>query len=304
MEEIEELGDLHVQSNVRNPQLVIVAQLLQQIATMQNIDELLRWIAQAIVQFTDAQVVQFWSQQANRVGEYSTDLRTIVCQDVLLPQHFIINFQTEALATRMLQEQHGPTLLQVENIFYSHQAILVKRYGLNYCSGYFIHSRTLLPPMRNDTSTGKIATPLKMAAVFFFRQPPSQKLLFALGYILEHMLQAAKQHGLLCYPAHSSPTTTPLTSLQPSLAELIPQRLTSWHGSPHLSLLFALPSKQARHVHTAIDGQRNIQELAQLTGLDIDTIYTALQELLGQQRIRLCEPGGQPIDSMLLLNAS
>jgi hypothetical protein len=98
-------------------QLVIIGQLYRAAVNMRHIDEMFEWLARVIVQGFDVQVVQFWAWQCNRTGKISIELRTVVCQEVSLPQHIVTNYQVEATAAQILTGRQSYLLQMISNIF-------------------------------------------------------------------------------------------------------------------------------------------------------------------------------------------
>jgi DNA-binding response OmpR family regulator len=78
--------------------------------------------------------------------------------------------------------------------------------------------------------------------------------------------------------------------------KLVPKRNQEqelvWGMGPHFTLA---TSKQVHTLYNAIDGQRDIEALCKATQMTQDEVVRALRSLLVQQRVHLCEPGGNPI---------
>jgi hypothetical protein len=55
-------------------------------------------------------------------------------------------------------------------------------------------------------------------------------------------------------------------------------------------------------IYLAIDGHKSIEELSNLTHLDMQVVYEALGMLLKQNYIRLFDTAGQPVDRSWLLD--
>ena len=62
-----------------------------------------------------------------------------------------------------------------------------------------------------------------------------------------------------------------------------------------------ISDKKARRLYAAIDGHANLASLCDVTGMSMKEVHIALQKLLGQQRIELYEPGGQPVNVLPFL---
>ena len=297
-------------------QMHVVTQLLRVIPSMRHIDEVFQWLAYALVQQFDVQVTQCWSVAANRTGQRFIQLRSMARQDASLPEQVVVNDQMMLIAQRVISEQQNTQPQHTTNTFPQYQALLLRRHGLNYWAGAFLHSSMLLPPRSNAPSQEMQPTPLAMATILFLRQAPSIDLVPTIENILEQAVSLGGNRSLLL-PATNVPlTTTPLPpsfapqtpipqEASPPLTELIPRRkqdanllLTS---NPFASTA-VIADKQARRLHGAIDGRTSIAGLCSTTGMNIKDVYTALQLLLSQDRIEIYEPNGRVVDASRLFN--
>jgi len=284
MQKDERLDNSSSHSGASNQQLAIITQLYNVASTFYHIDELFYWLARTIIQRFDIQVAEFWTTQGNSMG-----LRAIACQDASLPRHVVWNNQISDMAEHILHEQHHLTLVAVVSIFSAHQASLLNRYGLNYCCGYLLNSQP--PGYSKGASSTSTASNL-----LFFRHAPPQNLLTSTGLILEQVMPIAKNRGLLV-PAQSQMPSNP-PQQQPALLELIPRRSQNpelLRTSNPLASSVDIANKQARRLFASIDGRKNLGELARTNGLNAKEVYEAVQLLLGQNRIEMYEPGGQPV---------
>src|SRR5258708_7343757 len=82
-------------------QMALVAQLFQVATTIHHIDEMFQWLAYAIVQGFNIQLVQFWTNQVDQTGRLTVQLRTVVRQDSTLPEQVIVNDQITYIAQRI-----------------------------------------------------------------------------------------------------------------------------------------------------------------------------------------------------------
>ncbi len=296
-------------------------QLMKAAITMRHIDELFLWVAHAIVQNFDAQVVQFWATQINRSGQYFIQLRTMVRQDMSLPQHVVTNNQVVAVAERILSERRTYLLQPIGSVFPPYQASLLARYGLNYFFSNFLSGNSLLPPLASETPGESLPTPLALTVMLFLRQTPPQNLLSAIRLSSEQALAVAAYRGLLL-PTSASPGRLPAVSqggiyqaptaqqvgITPqensplALEQLVPRRLADANfmtTSNPLTFSAAISDKSARRLLAAIDGSKNFDEIRLNLNMDNKEAYRALQILLDQHRIDLYEPGGEPADKSL-----
>jgi hypothetical protein len=303
--------DYSLKGDIAGQQLTIMSELFKAVNSMQHIDELLQWFASRIVQHFSMQVTEVWCMQAMSTGQFSMQLRTLVCQDASLPEYVVTNPQVAGLADLLMQQHNSFHLQPAANLFPSYQASLLSRYGLNYCAGHFFSNTSLLmPPASRGASPGSIPSPLVIAMLFFLRQSPPQQAIATIGLLLEQTIAVAIRHGLLtsvrASPASGNlPAQFPASSRQQSapfaLTELIPHRRTDaalMMSSNPLSRSVDIADKQARRLYTAINGHRNIGELSATTGLNLKEISQALQLLLRERRIELFTPDGQPVNSL------
>jgi hypothetical protein len=287
---------------------MITARLFQAAANMRQIDELFLWLANVSVQNLDVQVAQFWGLQTNRTGEVFTQLRALVFQDNSLPQHVVTNNHVVTLAGNVLNQRRGFMMQKVSNLFSPFQADLLARYGLNYCSCYFLSSALLLPPAYDPSSQGQLLPmPLALAVLLFLRQVPSQTTISALGLVLEQAIQAAGTYGLLQPPAatgnHSLRNGYAQQEPRSALPELIPHRYEDdklLKSSNPFAGSGAITDKQARRLYNAVDGHRAVKEICEVTGMDAKEARRALKILMAQHRIQFYTPGGQLVDDSAL----
>jgi hypothetical protein len=305
-----------VLSTISHQQLTaIMMELSQRVVAVHHVDEMFFWLARIISQHLDVAVVEFWTKQANSIGDFSLDLRAVACQGGEVPERLIANDAVRMIIEGIHHDHRGFWLKSVVDLFTPYQATLLSRYGLGYCSSYLLKSAALLPPQKNDFSAGKIATPLVLGVLLFLEHPPSQRLLLGIGHILERALTVAKKQGLLFATENGEAITTssnhaPLQQQPPlRLADLVPRHARSTNKNTNSAKmgnldeeLAELPNRQTRQVYAAIDGQRTVAELASFTHLSIEEIRASIRILTLRHRVRLYEPGGLLVDSACYLN--
>lgn len=294
-------------NDISGSQMALAAQLSRSVATMHHIDELFQWLAYAMVQHFNLQMIQFWTNQVNHAGGISIQLRTIVRRDSTLPEQIIVNDHTAYIAQRVASERRSYQPQPTETLFPPYQATLLKRYGLNYCGICFTSNNLLLPPPESIFSNERSPLPLALTTLFFVRQFPHPDTISTFSLIFEQAMITAGKRNLLQAmntplppsPVAALPATPPPIPQETTfpLEQLIPQR----RQDADLLLTdnpFARPAiisdKKARRLHAAIDGRTNVAALCQTTGMNIKEVYVALQMLLSQQRIDLYKPNGQP----------
>ncbi len=263
----------------RKLQMTIGAQLIRTITTMRQVDELFRWLAHMIVQHLDVQFIQFWTNQTNRSGQFAVQLRAMVSQDPSVPQQIVVNDHIASIAQRIVNERLTYHPQPVENVFPHYQTILLKRYGLLYCTGCFTSSDSLLPQNGYTLSREDHAIPLAMTTLLFLRKYPHRDFVPAINAILEQAVVVAGNRGLLLPAAKAS---------QPPISQVSPQQesLPPLGGSflvvnkrPPLMLSsnpFAgsaiIADKQARRLYAAIDGRISVADLSDATGMNLKEI--------------------------------
>jgi hypothetical protein len=289
---------------------ITLTQLLRASVRMHHIDEFLTWLAYLMVGDLQIQVIQFWANQKTSTNQISIALRATAFQDRSLPSNVVVNSRVAEVIEYQLREQRGIDLQQVRGVFSSHQAELLSRYGLNYSFAHFQSNASLLPPLSNDEfSNGNVATPFAMLALLFWRQSPLQSILPTVTTILDKVAPVAKQGNLLLPPTANMDhhlLSSNNVQHQPILpdSELIPHRMqvfdTMREYSP-FSRVTHISNREARGLYQAIDGRRNLAELASITRLNTSDTEKALQLLVTQNLVQVCNKAGQPIEGPWLL---
>lgn len=300
-----EAGD-NTAEGLSRQQMNVITQLFRVMPSMRHIDEVFQWLAYVIAQQFNIQLVQFWTSVTNRTGQRSMQLRTMVHQDPSLPEQVVVNDQIILIAQRVVSEQRNIQPQPTANVFAQYQTLLLRRHGLNYCAGNFLSANVFLPPRSNTPSQEVMPTLLAMTALLFLRQAPHIDLVPTVGNILEQAVSLGGNRGLLLpttnAPPFAPPTPPPFTpqapfapqtplpqEALPPLTELIPRRKQDANlllTSNPFAGAAVISDKQARRLHTAIDGRTNVSVLCNTTGMNIKDVYTALQTLLTQGRNR------------------
>jgi len=310
-----EMPDPPLSTELQQRQLAIMSQLLKAIATMQQFDELLRWLAYMMVHRLDIQVAQLWTNQGEHPARPMMQLRALVSQDGSLPEQIVINDQIGAIVQRWAHERINYQPQLVENVFTHYQALLLKRYGLLYVTGCFNNSH-LLPPQNVASPYIAPPTSLSMVTLLFSRRGPQLHFVSTIHSLDDQALTAAGNRGLLA-PAEvgirkqpgmqsflQQPVTPPLP-VMPLLSELIPHRKEDpslMLSSNPFAKVPAIGDKQARRLYALIDGHTNVTELCRISGMNIKEMSSVLQTLVRQDRIELYGPGGQPIEPSTLFD--
>jgi hypothetical protein len=292
--------------------VALIVQLMQQTRNMHHVDEVLLWLADAMVKYLSIPVVQFWVSQKYDSGKDQAEPRASASLYRSLPQQVHLNEQIAELIERLLREQHGTIPLPVTSAFPSPQANWLSQYQLYYWAGYFMKSDLFVPPATGRPTQGKIATPLRLIVSLFTEHPPSQHLLRATNFVLDQSIRIMTERKLLSSVpptitnlANLSYTAKPPQQAQLSLTDMIPCRAQNVEqlqaNNPFASAL-VIHEKDARRLYSAIDGQKNIVELAQITHLGTQDMINALLYLVRLRQIRFQDPEGNPIESSLLFS--
>jgi hypothetical protein len=289
--------------DVNRQQQAMLAQLFRAVLAMQQIDELFQWLADNSVQRFKIPLIQFWTNQINAAGLMALQLRTLAYQDAVLPEHLTVNNDVALVAQRMVGERRIYKSQLVDNLFSPYRAMLLKRYGLNYCTGSFIDANVLLSPPENMPSN--MASPFAMTILLFTYGQPHMHLMSSISNIVNQAVIVAGNRGMLQASTTGKRLTSGALSRQNtlSLTELIPRRKQDTDTlllSNPLSGTTIIADKRARRLYTAINGRANVAALCKSVSMDIKEVYIALHILLKDNRIEIYEPGGQPFDISLL----
>lgn len=315
----------------REYQVSITANLVRAVGQMHHIDELFLWLSHSIVRNYGISVAQFWAADTNRLGQVSIRLRSMACADTTLPQYLVTNEQVATTAARLMNTGNNYTFHAVDSVFSQYQSGLLRRYGLIYCSSYFLSSLALLPPPADAPE--KNSAPFAVIALLFLQNPPAPSILPAINMLFEQSVAIAESFHLL-QPLNETdqirntsplsntslnrqsrtplpPTSGPLRNTFPEKQpiqipnnryKIVPHRLEDtavMRSSNPLSGSVVISNKQARKVYAVIDGHKTIDDICASTALALDEVTTALQILLDQARIRLYDTDGHMIDSSM-----
>jgi len=178
-------------------QIAVVAQLGQSMGTMHHVDELFQWLAYAIAHHFNIQLVQFWTNQITQTGRLAAQLRTVVQRDPSIPEQVVVNDYMTYIAQRVMSERRSYHPQAVETLFPSYQAMLLKRYGLNYCGACFISRNVLLPPPESMFSSERAPAPLAITLLLAVRQFPHPDVISTVTTVLEQAIMMAGNRNLL-----------------------------------------------------------------------------------------------------------
>lgn len=300
------------QPSMGNQQLVIISQLLQIIENVQHIDELFLWLVHILLQRLGIDVIQFWTLQSHVGGQATLELRTMVSRNLELPQYVIVNPDVVGEIRHVLKDRSGLMPMPVGFVFPQDQVNLLTQHNLHYWACYFLCNSSMLPPATGKyTDSKQVYTPLRMVVSLFMQQSPSPRLLPTIGHILEQTILIAKRRGLLL--ADSKQQQFPLLFPSPTLQEnsqqsgdnsrllnLIPSRIRTSNPLASTLLLADQPAYQLYH---AIDGRKNLAELASFAHFKTAEFHGAVRSLLNRKQIRFHERGGRQVETEFVMQS-
>ena len=298
-------GDNSYRGNTGKLRMAVSTELMRNIRDMRHADELFQWLSDALVQHFSTQVVQFWVAQVDSQGQYFMKLQVLSSRDNSIPYRVALSKPFADLAGEIRSWQTELPLSLVGHVFSSFQAGLLQRYGSNYCYAEYLSSKY------HYASRGQTTLmPLEAVALLFFNKPPQPDFPQSISYILKLAMQLAESNGMLVSSADAQITAAGYRhqvaqkSISP-LADLVPQRTENndlMTTSNPLTSHVVITDKLARRLYREIDGQKNVQELCDVTHLDTQVVLQGLQILLNEQHIELLDTNGRPVNGAILLN--
>ena len=156
-------------------------------------------------------------------------------------------------------------------------------------------------PYTVNSTHEKVVTPLHVLVSFFTQSVPSPRLLRSVGFLSEQAIRIAANQGLFApkNPARPVSLFEKLSQHTLSLSDLIPQRtqdLAQFQAQNPFSHAVIISDKSARRLYSAIDGEKNVAELAQLGHLDQKEVKEALRYLFDLQLLRFRTPTGETVE--------
>ncbi|HEY6540338.1 MAG TPA: hypothetical protein VIZ18_05340 [Ktedonobacteraceae bacterium] len=298
-------GDNSYKGNTGKLRMAVATELMRVIRDMRHADELFQWLSDALVQHFGAQVVQFWVAQVDYQGQYFMKLQVLSSRDNSIPYRVALSKPFADLAGEIRSWQTDLPLSLVGNVFSSFQASLLQRYGSYYCFAEYLSSKGQYASKGQTTFM-----PLEAVALLFFNKPPQPDFPQSISYVLRLAMQLAEGNGMLVSPSDAQSTAAGYRhqvaqKVVPDLADLVPRRTENtalMTTSNPLTSHVVITDKLARRLYREIDGQKNVQELCDVTHLDMRAVLQALRTLLDERHIELLDASGQRADGSLLLN--
>ena len=282
------MGDNQYSSPVERSQPVaLIAQLMQRIPTLHHTDEALHYMADSMVHHLDLLAVQIYVQQKGANEQMQTRLRASAgarfLDSTLLSSPWLI-VRTTQTVSRLMQQRQSASSLPIERLFSSSQAALLGQSRIHFWSGYFVSNTMLLPSATPSASSADTATPLTMVVSLFTAQPLSAKLARAIGFVTDQSLRVMDNHGLF-----SSSNNTPPADSKLSFSGLVPRRIQhadQFQAGNPFAFAPVISDKYARQLYAAIDGRKNLSQIARTMPFDQQTFMKHLYYLYTQKYIQ------------------
>jgi hypothetical protein len=140
-----------------------------------------------------------------------------------------------------------------------------------------------------------------MVVTLFTQSPLSNDQARATRFTLDQMLRIINSRGFLSNPSAEAIAAEKLAverSSSTALAKIIPQRtqnIEQHQASNPFAHATVIADKNARRLYAAIDGNKNISELTQITHFDQKELIDALSSLFKEQKIHFYTPEGEAI---------
>lgn len=281
--------------------IALITQLMQNMMTMHHVDEVFLWLANTMAQRLDISVVQFWAAQLDNTGKSHSIVRASACQNPTLPRQVHLNNQVAAVVERLFYERRNSVSLPIEGFFSPSQTALFAQYNLRCWASFLLRDDALLPPAKNEHAPGSSSTPLLMVVTLFTQSPLSNDQARATRFTLDQMLRIINSRGFLSNPSAEAIAAEKLAAERSSsaaLSKIIPQRtenIEQYQASNPFAHATIIADKNARRLYAAIDGNKNISELTQITRFDQKELIDALSSLFKEQKIHFYTPEGEAI---------
>ena len=306
---MERADDTFYSQSMRGNRLTIVTQLRQAIEAMHYSEEMFQWLASVIVQRFDVPIVQLWTWENDWQGQPFSQLLAMAYQNGF-QKLYVLSEKAATIVEQISSGQRIPSSQQVEQMFPQYLALLLKRYGIGYCSYCLIDSNVRFAQVEQALSYKRTSTRFRCIVLLFLRDYARQELISTIGIILEQAIFIAENHRLfLSVAAGSDRLSPPQEALSqeswPALPGLIPRRKQD-EGLMLSSNPFAhavnISDKEALRLYEAIDSHKTVAELCISAGMTLKEVQAALQTLLSLQYIELYTREGWPVDTTLLFN--
>jgi len=257
--------------------VAIIAQFMQSVSSMKHVDELFLWIAETIVRKMGVGVVQIWANQAYVAGGEHAELRATASQHSSVPPYVYVNSSVVGVIGHILHEKRNVKPLSVANFLPAPLANAMVQYQMQYWTSIFLgKNELLLPPMRDERSSEKKATPFEVVRIAATR----------------NFFAAEPQNGTV--PVAGSAQFTKYSHLVPRRT----QDATLQQEMNPFANAVIITEKKSRRFYSLVDGKKSIADLSLLARLEMQETVDAVNYLLQQQYILLYTADGKPIEDV------
>lgn len=283
----------------RKQPVSLIAQLMRSIAQMRHIDEVFVWLSNALVRSLDLPVVQVWKTELDNTGRFQAELRAVTSQTGSLSQEMYLNSQVLTMVEHLFHERRCVRSIPVQGLFSPCQASLCTGHDLHYWAGYFLDSDALF----SSTGTAMVSKPmsirLTIVVSLFTEVPLSASQMRTMSFILNQTMRIIMNSRFHTFQNSFRPVPKDLEGdTFIALADIVPTRsqdLQQFQAANPFAHASIIADKRARRVYSAVDGYRNVAELARITFLDQEALVEALRYLFQQQKIEFHTSSGEHV---------
>jgi hypothetical protein len=282
--------------------VAIIAQFMQSVSSMKHVDELFLWIAETIVRKMGVGVVQIWANQAYVAGGEHAELRATASQHSSVPPYVYVNSSVVGVIGHILHEKRNVKPLSVANFLPAPLANAMVQYQMQYWTSIFLgKNELLLPPMRDERSSEKKATPFEVVVVLFTQQPPQENILRPINFILQQVLRIAATRNFFAAEPQNGTVPVAGSAQFTKYSHLVPRRTqdaTLQQEMNPFANAVIITEKKSRRFYSLVDGKKSIADLSLLARLEMQETVDAVNYLLQQQYILLYTADGKPIEDV------
>jgi hypothetical protein len=274
--------------------IALVSHVMQLMAKIQHIDELLTWLATTMVGHLGVVSAQVWATQAYKAGELRSKLRASSSLHSFQALQIIESTEVRVFIERMLRDQRGILSVAVPKMFSPYQASIFVQQNCFYWSTYFISKDVLLPPPQFSSESNEIATPLQLIFSLFTSQPLQSSDARTISFLLEQAFRIViSQKFLSKAPVQSEKDS------QSVFDTLIPEHRETTRveqAEKPFNSAIVISERRSREMYNLIDGKKNIEALRGFMNASEKEILEVLQSLLAKGYVRVREVGGNEVD--------
>ena len=293
----------------RKQPVILIAQLMRNVAQMRHVDEVFVWLSNALVRYLDLPVVQFWMTEADNKEHFRGELRAVATMNGLIPQEMHLNNQVLDMVEHLFHTRRSVRSLPIQGLFSPLQVSLFTVYDLHYWAGYFLDSDALFTPTRTAAVSKPISTSFTVIVSLFTEVPLSADQTRAIHFILKQAMRIIVNRKLLTIQEPLE-TARQHTAKEPSIAlvDIIPTRsqdVRQFQAANPFAHASIIADRKARRLYSAVDGYRSVAALAQVTGFAQKELIEALRYLSRHQKIEFYTSKGERVEHISpILSAS